>query len=61
MNVTKSNSPARVEVEAKAGLQNISNYKFYYQIGLGAFGKVWRVIDRKSERDYALKEIAKAR
>jgi len=39
----------------------IKNYKFYYQIGFGAFGRVWKVAERGSGREFALKEISKSK
>jgi serine/threonine protein kinase len=37
----------------------LNNYRFYYQIGLGAFGKVWKVADKTNGKEYALKAISK--
>jgi serine/threonine protein kinase len=31
------------------------NYKFLIELGSGSFGSVWRVIDRKTKKEYAVK------
>lgn len=31
------------------------NYKFLIEIGSGSFGSVWRVIDKKNKKEYAIK------
>lgn len=31
------------------------NYKYLIELGKGSFGSVWRVIDRKSKKEYAIK------
>lgn len=33
----------------------ISKFKFIYQIGFGGFGKVWKVIKKKTCKEYAMK------
>lgn len=33
----------------------ISKYKFIYQIGFGGFGKVWKVIKKKTCKEFAMK------
>jgi len=37
------------------------NFNFLYVIGRGGFGKVWRVEQRKTGTQYAMKEMSKAR
>ena len=34
---------------------------YYYAIGKGGFGKVWKVEKKKSKELYAMKEMSKAR
>lgn len=63
INVTRTNSPnkhslASSQLHLPAPVL-IKNYKFYYQIGFGAFGRVWKVAERDSGREFALKEISK--
>lgn len=65
VNATRANSPrkglpAGSEVQLPAPAL-IKNYKFYYQIGFGAFGRVWKVAERESGREFALKEISKSK
>lgn len=56
--VTRNNSPTRMSVMETARKQarnTVSGYKFYYQIGFGAFGKVWKVSDKQVGTEFALK------
>jgi serine/threonine protein kinase len=39
----------------------LRQYKFYYQIGFGGFGRVWKVYSREDNKDYAMKELSKRR
>lgn len=41
--------------------QNKNNYNFSYIIGKGGFGKVWKVVNKKTKTVYAMKEMSKAR
>ena len=43
--------------------QEVTRNRFEFQnvIGKGGFGKVWKVIDKKSKTVYALKEMSKTR
>lgn len=63
MKSTKNSSPIKhslMNSQLKIIKTNpIKNYKFYYQIGFGAFGKVWKVADTFTKKEYALKEISK--
>lgn len=34
-------------------------FKFYYQIGFGGFGRVWKVYNREDNKDWAMKELSK--
>jgi len=50
LNATKHNSPFKSSL-TNSQLQiytpnSPKNYKFYYQIGFGAFGRVWKVSDK---------------
>ena len=45
----------------KKGFINIQSfYDFHYVIGIGGFGKVWKVQSKKNHKSYAMKEISKA-
>lgn len=48
--MSKTNSQLHLSIT-----NNIKNYKFYYQIGFGAFGRVWKVADKETGKEYALK------
>ena len=50
--------------ECNKGFNNIvkrSRFLFQYVIGKGGFGKVWKVIDKKHQKTYALKEMKKVK
>ena len=51
----RNSQPKYVEKE------KLKLFKFYYQIGFGGFGRVWKVYNREDNRDYAMKEISKRR
>lgn len=38
-----------------------NNFTYMYCIGKGGFGKVWKVERKKSNKNYAMKEMSKAR
>lgn len=38
---------------------NKNRFEFVHVIGKGGFGKVWKVIDKKYKKQYALKEMSK--
>ena len=38
-----------------------SNFTLQYALGRGGFGKVWRVVHKKTKVQFAMKEMAKAR
>jgi len=47
--VTKNSSPIKLNVrgsEANDNKNNLKSYKFYYQIGFGGFGRVWKVYNK---------------
>ena len=59
---TKSNSPLKFSMRnsqpkhsAKEKEEKLALYKFYYQIGFGGFGRVWKVFNRDETKDYAMK------
>lgn len=64
LNATKTNSPFKGSSACIPMLEPVistKSFKFYYQIGLGAFGKVWKVQERATDKEYAMKELLKAR
>ena len=42
-------------------LVNRNRFQFQYIIGKGGFGKVWKVLDKKKKKTYALKEMKKVK
>ena len=38
-----------------------NHFLYYYAIGKGGFGKVWKVEKKKTKELYAMKEMSKAR
>ena len=40
---------------------NKSLFKYDQCVGKGGFGKVWKVVRKKSKQEYAMKEMSKAR
>ena len=40
---------------------NKSHFQSHYVIGKGGFGRVWRVEKKKDRKQYAMKEMSKAR
>jgi hypothetical protein len=64
--VSKTNSPMRSIKFSKRNSQifseeknKLKSYKFYYQIGFGGFGRVWKVNNKETMKDWAMKEISK--
>ena len=65
--ISKNNSPLKFSVrnsqlflqEREAAKNHLKSYKFYYQIGFGGFGRVWKVASKESLKDWAMKEISK--
>jgi serine/threonine protein kinase len=41
--------------------QNRNNYIFEYPIGKGGFGKVWKVVSKRTKTTFAMKEMLKGR
>ena len=65
---SKTNSPLKFSMRnsqpkypQKEKEERLKLYKFYYQIGFGGFGRVWKVYNKEDTRDYAMKEISKRR
>jgi len=47
--VTKSSSPLKFNVRGSELIEEknrLKSYKFYYQIGFGGFGRVWKVYNK---------------
>lgn len=63
MLITKNNSPIKFSLRNSQVLfeekNKLKSYKFYYQIGFGGFGRVWKVCHKESLKDWAMKEISK--
>jgi len=38
-----------------------SSFQYHFCVGKGGFGKVWKVERKKFKKDYAMKEMSKAR
>jgi hypothetical protein len=61
--VSKTSSPLKFSVRQSQAKHVIKDklkfYKFYYQIGFGGFGRVWKVYNKEDMRDWAMKEISK--
>lgn len=36
-------------------------FQYHYAVGKGGFGKVWIVMNKKDKKNYAMKEMSKAR
>jgi hypothetical protein len=57
--VTKNNSPVKFGLRNSQTLLEEKNklklYKFYYQIGFGGFGRVWKVCNKQTMKDLAMK------
>ena len=54
INISKKSTPFRNSI-AFSRLDKIDsnpndNYKFFYQIGFGAFGNVWKVCDKTNKK-----------
>lgn len=63
MLISKNSSPLKFSlrnsqlfIEEK---NKLKEYKFYYQIGFGGFGRVWKVCNKENMKDWAMKEISK--
>lgn len=63
---SKNNSPLKSIKFSKRNSQlfgeeisKLKSYKFYYQIGFGGFGRVWKVSNKETAKDWAMKEISK--
>lgn len=65
--VSKTSSPLKFSVRhsqpkhVEKEKDKLKLYKFYYQIGFGGFGRVWKVYNKEDMKDYAMKEISKRR
>lgn len=57
--VSKTNSPLKFSMRTSqpkyVEKDRLKFYKFYYQIGFGGFGRVWKVYNKEDMRDYAMK------
>lgn len=57
---SKTNSPLKFSVRNSQPKNvppkdKLKYYKFYYQIGFGGFGRVWKVYNKEDTRDWAMK------
>ncbi len=64
--ISKNSSPLKVSLrnsqlflQDSTGKNQLKSYKFYYQIGFGGFGRVWKVASKDNMKDWAMKEISK--
>ncbi len=64
--ISKNHSPVKFSLRNSqvvlVGVEEpnkLKGYKFYYQIGFGGFGRVWKVCAKDSLREWAMKEISK--
>ena len=55
------NCNARPDAADPAVAQSRAGYIFEYAIGKGGFGKVWKVVLKRSKQTYAMKEMSKGR
>ena len=58
--VTKNNSPNKFSLKQSQIMHEeegnkLKNYKFYYQIGFGGFGRVWKITNKYDMKEYAMK------
>lgn len=59
MFMTCNVTPRGISIKKNDTINPRSRYKFIYQIGFGGFGKVWKVEEKKTGKEYAMKEISK--
>jgi hypothetical protein len=56
---SKTNSPLKFSMRNSQPKQQpkdkLKIFKFYYQIGFGGFGRVWKVYSKEDNKDYAMK------
>jgi serine/threonine protein kinase len=57
---TLSSSSSQEKTSEKPQPSSKSLFNFQYVIGVGGFGRVWKVDDKKSQKMYAMKEMSKA-
>ena len=52
-----------LKVDEQESSKTLNKYQFFFHqaIGKGGFGKVWRVTHKKFRKDFAMKEMSKAR
>ena len=55
------NSNKRFRAKDTDEYVGIHNYQYLFPIGKGGFSKVWKVKEKRSNREYAVKEMQKAR
>jgi serum/glucocorticoid-regulated kinase 1/serum/glucocorticoid-regulated kinase 2 len=48
------------EIDPNVGL-SINNFELLHVIGKGGFGRVWKILEKKSRKEFAMKEMSKCR
>ena len=61
MCVTPLKQSIQATREPTPRISPLSGLKFYYQIGFGSLGRVWKVTDKSSGEAFALKEVPKSK
>mmetsp|Transcript_5242 Transcript_5242/g.5649 ORF Transcript_5242/g.5649 Transcript_5242/m.5649 type:complete len:388 (+) Transcript_5242:73-1236(+) len=47
--------------QEKTSTLSVNNFQYQHVLGSGGFGKVWKVMQKKTKRTFAMKELSKAR
>ncbi|MCQ2816418.1 MAG: protein kinase [archaeon] len=57
----KDKDECKIKSKIIFNLVSRNRFEFLYIIGRGGFGRVWKVIDKKTGKEYALKEMKKVK